>query len=193
MLLNEVWCQKNLESGHVVYAPHKLIWAVIFWSLALGRRSRDGKVTSEMYISFVGILAYFHLSCLVLGITERMGVQHASFSGEVPLHSFWAHSKGKLRFLFFLSLCSHWLSLFLIFPSSSLAFFLLPLSLSHSVFPSPCSHKERMPQHQCCREGSAHTKVQALLHADKALLIGNAKDESWSAAAAPLEIRKCCG
>lgn len=138
MLLNEVWCQKNLESGHVVYAPHKLIWAVIFWSLALGRRSRDGKVTSEMYISFVGILAYFHISCLVLGITERMGVQHASFSGEVPLHSFWAHSKGKLRFLFFLSLCSHWLSLFLIFPSSSLAFssspsLPLPLCLSLSL------------------------------------------------------------
>lgn len=79
------------------------------------------------------------------------------------------------------------------FPLPHLLFLLLPLSLSHSVFPSPCSHKERMPQHQCCREGSAHTKVQALLHADKALIIGNAKDESWSAAAAPLEIRKCCG
>jgi len=43
VLLNKAWCQKNLESGHVgVYAPHKLIWAAIFWSLALGRRSNDG-------------------------------------------------------------------------------------------------------------------------------------------------------
>jgi len=170
------------------------------------------QVTSGMYISCVGILAYFHLSCWVLGITERMGLLKLSskfraggfhwpksdmlnysrfLTGEVLLQSFWAHSQDKLLFLFFLSLCSRWLSLFLILSSSSLAFSSSP-ALS---FPLPVLTNRGCPSISAAI--MFHTMQRFRLcfmlqtHRDKAFIIGNANDESWSAAA-PLEIGKRC-
>lgn len=187
MLLNKVWCQKNLESGHIgVYAPHKLIWAVIFWSLALRRRSDGTSYIRDVhqFCWHSGLLSPFQFGARDNWEESNMQIsQGRSLSTQRRQTPFSSPSLCILTdFLFFSS-----------FPLSRSLFLLLPVSLSHSVFPSPCSHKERMPQHQCCHEGSAHAKVQALLHAVKALIIGNAKDESWSAVAAPLEIRKRCG
>lgn len=142
------------------------------------------QVTSGMYISCVGILAYFHLSCWVLGITERMGL--LKLSSKFRAGGFhWPKSDmlNYSRFLkggrsaVFLSPQSRQTPLSLL----RLFVFSLTFSFSHPflfltcffffsrfVFPSPCSHKQRMPQHQCCHNVSHHAEVQALLHAANA-------------------------
>lgn len=149
------------------------VWAVIPWSLTLSRKS-PGWVTSG--INLVGILAYFLLSCWVWG--SNCGHAILKLSSALGVEGFhWPRSKPDLSPLPAFS--------FLIFPSSSLSFSLFFLFLLFSTFP-PASDMRLLPLQRCrlCRRASQAS--------EQGTNVGNTNNESWSTAAASLEINKCC-